>query len=247
MKESMSNAVKNTTDAKDNINKTINDARTKESMSTAVNNTINALDSLKNVLNKHDYILASHNTMSYLTPLKWYMRPIVFTAQCQSKTIQEQYEKYGVRLFDLRFRFNKKGQVHFAHGVMEYKGDIEGTLKYLNNIGDIPVRVMLENKPGDKDKEFKAWCEYLENTYSNIKFFCGRNKWNWEQLYKFKNPEPSMTDKYSSCNTNEPGKPQTGTIVDDLCPIWYAKKNNKKNRALGTEKDYLMIDFVEIE
>ena len=67
-----------------------------------------------------------------------------------------------------------------------------------------------------------------------------------EQLYKFKNEEPSMTDKYSSCNTNEPGKPQTGTYLDDLYPKSYAKKNNRTNLLNGTDKEYLMIDFVEI-
>ena len=55
-----------------------------------------------------------------------------------------------------------------------------------------------------------------------------------------------MTDKYSSCNTNEPGKPQTGTYLDDLYPKAYAKKNNRINLLNGTEKEYLMIDFVEI-
>lgn len=244
--KSLQTAINHTQTAGDNFKKIENAIKVTNSLNTAIDNLKNN-ESLESFINRHNYKLGSHNTMSYLTPLKWYFRPIAFTAKCQSKTIQEQYEIYGVRLFDLRFKFNKKGEVHFAHGAIEYKGNIGETLNYLNSLDNIPVRIMLENKPGDKESEFKAWCEYLEDTYKNIKFFGGRNKWNWEELYKFKHEHPKVEDKYSSCNTNEPGKPQTGTYIDDLCPIWYAKKNNKINRKNGTIKDYLMIDFVEIE
>lgn len=222
----------------------------KETMTAATNNIMDASDSINDVLNKHDYILASHNTMSYLTPRRWYFKPLAFTAKCQSKPIQEQYEKYGVRLFDLRFRFNKKGEIHFAHGAVEYIGNIAfifSILEYLNTLKDIVVIVRYENKEGEFEEDFKVWCNYLETVYTNVKWVGGINKWKGKLVYKFKNPFPSVEDKYSSCNTNEPSKPVTGTILDDLCPIWYAKKNNKKNRAIGTEKDYLMIDFVEIK
>ena len=234
-KNSMTTAVKNTKEAVEKVES----LKVEQSMDKAV-------DTIKDWTKKHEYKLASHNTMSYLTPRTLLDRIIAFTAKCQSKTIYEQIEKYGVELVDLRFKFNNKGQVFFAHGAIEYKCNIHEILKYLNSFDGFPARVMLENKPGDKEEEFKAWCEYIENTYTNIKFFCGRNKWSWEQLYKFKNEEPSMTDKYSSCNTNEPGKPQTGTYLDDLYPKSYAKKNNRTNLLNGTDKEYLMIDFVEI-
>ena len=113
---SLTNAVKNTKNATENIDTKLNEISTKNSMNSAV-------DNMKNFKSKHDYILGSHNTMSYLTPRNWFYKLIAFTARCQSKSIQEQYEKYGVRLFDLRFRFNKKGEIYFAHGTVEYKGN----------------------------------------------------------------------------------------------------------------------------
>ena len=98
---------------------------TKNSMITAVKNTKeavekveslnlehsmdNAVDTIKDWTKKHEYKLASHNTMSYLTPRTLLDRIIAFTARCQSKTIYEQIEKYGVELVDLRFKFNNKG------------------------------------------------------------------------------------------------------------------------------------------
>lgn len=237
-KNSMTAAVKNTKEAVEKIEA----LKVEQSMDKAVNTT-------KGWSKKHKYKLASHNTMSYLSPRKWYFKPLAFTAQCQSKTIQEQYEKYGVRLFDLRFRFNKKGEIHFAHGAVEYTGNrafIFSILEYLNSLKDITVIVRYENKEGEFEEEFKEWCNYLETTFTNVKWAGGTNKWKGKLVYKFKNPFPSVEDKYSSCNVNEPGKPVTGTIVDDLCPIWYAKKNNTLNLAKGTNKKYLMIDFVEI-
>ena len=243
MKETLNTAVNNTKSA---IEKPVDGL--KITMDNAVENT-KYIDGVLKTIDKHNFKLASHNTMSYLTPKNWIYRLIAFTARCQSKTIYEQIEKYNVELVDLRFKFNDKGQVSFAHGAIKYKGGLEiitEVLEYLNSYENFPVRVLLENKPGDKDQEFIAWCKYIEETYTNIEFFGGRNKWNWDELYKFKNKHPKVLDKYSSCNTNEPGKPQTGTYLDDLCPILYAKKNNKKNIENGTDKDYLMIDFVEI-
>ena len=241
---SLNAAIDNVKESVETLDTTIKGFEVKDSMATAVDNTKNS--SLNEFKSKHDYILGSHNTMSYLKPKNWFYKIFAFTARCQSKSIQDQYYIYDVRLFDLRFKFNKKGEVSFAHGAVEYEGNIEEIMNFLNSLNNIPVRIMLENKPGDKENEFKAWCEYLKNTYKNIRFFGGRNKWSWEELYKFDMAHPSLEDKYSSCNTNEPGKPQTGTYLDDLCPIIYAKQNNKKNLAKGTDKDYLMIDFVEI-
>lgn len=204
---------------------------------------------MKSLSERKNYKLASHNTMSYLTPKNWFYRLFAFTARCQSKSIYDQIERYGVQLVDLRFKFDKKGNVCFAHGAVEYKGDlgfILDILAYLDSYEGFPVRVLLENKEGKADEYFKEWCQYIEERYPNIKFFGGRNKWTWTEVYKFKNEHASIEDKYSSCNTNEPGKPQTGTYLDDLCPIWYARAHNTDNRERGTEKEYLMIDFVEI-
>ena len=44
--------------------------------------------------------LASHNTLSYLSPRKFYLKPFKFIARCQSKTIEEQYSNYDIRFFD---------------------------------------------------------------------------------------------------------------------------------------------------
>lgn len=192
-------------------------------------------------------LIGSHNSITYSSPKKWWMRPFLFIARCQSKTIEEQFEKYDIRLFDLRIKI-KNGQAIFAHGSMDYKQPIEPILNYLNNKAsnceEVYVRILSENKPEEYENEFISWCQDAEQKYPNLRFFGGRNKYTWKQIYKFKSPEPTYLDKYSSYN-KEKGK-ITGTYLDDWFPWIYAKFHNKKNIKVGTDRDYLLIDFVNI-
>jgi hypothetical protein len=82
---------------------------------------------------------------------------------------------------------------------------------------------------------FKEFCKYIEETYTEIKFWCGKNLVDWTTEYEFSN-NPSCEEKYSSVC---PPK-----IIDDWIPVVYAKLNNKKILEKGTDKDILLIDFV---
>lgn len=184
--------------------------------------------------------LGSHNSMTYLPPLKWWMAPFKFMAKCQSENISDQYNKYGVRLFDLRIKFYN-GKPKFAHGSMLYKGDVYETLRWIDSLKGIYVRIILEentyNKKTDQAEEFKCFCKKIEANYRNIIFFGGNRKCNWERLYQFTNADPSLDDKYSST---------TGTKLDDWWPWPYAAAHNADNIKVGTDKDFLFIDFVNI-
>lgn len=203
------------------------------------------------------YKLASHDTMTYLKPKQWYLYPFRFTAKCQSKSIEKQYEQYGIRYFDLRVSYDKNNQIEFCHGSMRFKGNVEEVLEYLNNKGEeVWIRFILEgNETTFKFKYlfhqeviplvkshlktlFKKDCKRFEEKYTNLKFHNGRSKWDWKVVYKFKNSEPSLDQKVSS---------MTWKIFDDWCPWFYAKLMNKKNLAKGTDKDYLMLDFLHIQ
>ena len=75
------------------------------------------------------------------------MKPIGFMAKCQRVDIRTQYEKYGVRCFDLRIRFNKYGLGIVAHGIVEYcftASKIYEDLAWLDAQGDCYVRVIHE-------------------------------------------------------------------------------------------------------
>lgn len=199
----------------------------------------------------NSYILGSHNSWSYLKPKKWWMRPFAFVAKCQSKSIVEQYTAYGVRCFDLRVRWDERNQLPIiAHGLMEYKYTLEmleADMRWLNAKKDCYVRVLHEVRNEKQYTKyslfrFKYFCETVVEKYPNIRFWCGRNLYNWQYDYQFNyadipcQSEPTCTEKYSSVC---PPK-----YLDDWFPWLYAKLNNAKIRKQGTADDILMVDFV---
>ena len=200
--------------------------------------------------------IGSHDSMTYLPIKNWILYPIKFMAQCQSKTIEEQYEKYGIRYFDLRVSYDSNGNIEFKHGAIAYKGDVEKVLEYLNSKNEeVWVRFILEgsnlefnlkclfNKNKVEQEKyrqilnFQIDCYNFEHKYTNLKFHCGVAKWDWDVKYKFQNAEPSIDQKISS---------MTWKKIDDWCPFLYALFMNKKNVKEGTDKDYLLLDFLHI-
>ena len=193
--------------------------------------------------------------MSYLPVRQWYLKPFCWTARCQSKDILEQVSTYGIRLFDFRVRFDKNGDLTFAHGPIEYKGDVGSYLNILNDIADnykcsIYVRIILESNKPMKNQElqeehFRYFCEDIQKKYTNLTFFGGNRKYDWKEIYHF-NTNIDLVDKYSS-TTNIFGGSKDSWIakLDDLWPWLYSKLNNKKNKAKYAN-DNLLIDFVNI-
>lgn len=205
----------------------------------------------------HRYIIGSHDSMTYLSPKRWYLYPIKFMAQCQSKSIEEQYNKYGIRYFDIRVSYDEVGNIEFRHGLISYRGNVDEILEYLNNVGEeVYVRFLLEGSlVGFKIKNlfnskkveeeikrqkilFQIDCYKYERKYNNIKFHCGRSKWDWEVVYEFKNSELSLDQKISS---------MTWKKIDDWCPFLYAYFMNAKNLNEGTDKEVLLIDFIGLK
>lgn len=169
------------------------------------------------------------------------MRIFNFMSKCQDVDIETQYEDYNVRCFDLRVRF-EGSTIFIAHGMTEYDMAEEvlfNILAYLNKKGDCAVRVLLEcrtKKPDNAQLEsFTNFCYFVERYFDAIKFWCGRSLYDWTIVYDFKY-KPSCEEKYSSVC-----KPKW---VDDWWPRLYAKRKNKEILKEGTDKDYLLIDFV---
>ena len=69
--------------------------------------------------------LASHNSLSYIKPKKWWEKLINFTSKCQSYDIETQYE-YGVRLFDIRIRraIIEPGSYYCTKSNIKKSGDV---------------------------------------------------------------------------------------------------------------------------
>jgi hypothetical protein len=171
--------------------------------------------------------------------------------------LQDQFIKYGCRLFDFRVRYDKNGDLTFAHGSAYFHGHVETYIGELNDLaanayGPTYARIILESNSEMKDQasqeeHFKLFCEYIQKTYTNLVFFGGNRKYDWEVIYNFKTEEPVLDDKYSS--TTELFGGEHGSLrakIDDIYPWLYAKLYNKKNIKKGTDKDCLFIDFVDM-
>lgn len=174
------------------------------------------------------------------------MRLIAFAARCQLTDIMNQYLMYDVRCFDLRVRFDE-GKVIVAHGIVEYQYGIIGLerdLKWLNEKGDCYVRVIHEVRT-ERQRErstviaFRDFCHKLEEDYPHIQFWCGRNLYDWTYDYKFQNDEPTCEETY-------------GSVSDDKClygwlPLLFAWLNNGYILLMGSDKDILLMDYVDIQ
>lgn len=187
----------------------------------------------------NEFNLCSHNSMSYLRPKKWYLYPFRFIAKCQSKSIKEQIENYGIRIFDLRIGFGKDCCLEFRHGYMSFKGDVYDVLNYLNKY-KVWVRLIYEDTQERgfnkevKSQLFSSYCGLLERKYSNIKFFEGRRKSDWMLLYEFKN----------KIELNQ----KVGSMTSKIWAIWpwlYAITHNKSNRKKHENSEKcLVLDFI---
>lgn len=205
-------------------------------------------------------VIGSHNSMTFASP-QWWMRPIAWTARCQSKSLSKQYAA-GARMFDLRIVFKHvcDGTIpQFAHGLAIYDKSVWRTLTWLHNIvknTKEPIYVRIINEHNKDFKQFKEFCQDIEGIYDKLIFFGGNNKKDWSKLYTFKHEDivPQIIDKYSSCNHDkceyEDGTETkhvniTGSWLDDICPWIYARLFNKKWRTKYQNEDvYLLQDFV---
>lgn len=185
--------------------------------------------------------LASHNTMSYLTPTKWWMKLFKCIYKCQDLTIDEQY-KLGVRVFDFRVTYYKDKLI-FAHGIIKFEHiDIYKLLDKINKWGDCSIRIVLEeNKQNDNTFVYSKWFVHdvraFITKFPNIKFFEGTRKYDWNILVPdiFLN-NPDYVQRISSMN---------GNIFTRFFPRLYAKLNNKRNISKHyVRNQYLFIDFI---
>lgn len=134
-------------------------------------------------------MLGSHNSFSYLTPTKWWMKLLTPWSKCQNKTIAEQYNA-GVRYFDVHIAFNKNGSIRLVHNWIEYpSSELFEALRTLNNKSGVHLRILLDMRKKPKDAEttadilrwFYGFLDYIiQNTTISI------DKaivfWNWKHI-----------------------------------------------------------------
>lgn len=190
----------------------------------------------------------SHNTMSYRPIRQWWLRPLAWIGRCQSMNDTEQLIE-GVQGFDLRVRFDRHGKPVFAHGLLEYEGDVMSTLTALNRIMSgtdyFSVRLLLETTPlmsaGERAYQyelFKEFCEYCELRLTNLRWWGGWARDDWRCcIYKFAGQEPSVTEMHGSVS---------GCKLNCLWLKSWARKHNRE--IIGNaQTDCVMLDYIEFK
>lgn len=216
--------------------------------------------------------LGTHNSMTYLTPIGALQVLAWPTGKCQDLTIEEQYE-FGVRLFDLRIRFEDKDTPYFAHGFLEFrKKKVTDVLDFLNGKRDCVVNLVMESfgKVQDtQDAFFVDFCKMSEATYKEITFIGGWSKFpaSGHSLYTFAPKERIQKNevykvftllnqgiqegKSEIQNPSGNGKDVLKKIVDGgvellKSPAFFAQQNNPEYWKNVNEDSYTMMDFVQI-
>lgn len=204
-------------------------------------------------------IVGTHNSMSYLKPKYWFLKPFNFIAKCQSLSIEEQSNICNI--IDVRVYWDvKTNKWEFAHGSMSFKSDMDVYdvcdifLKGCRERNEWPhIRIILEkviNKKNEEQefKRFSSLCNWLETIYgTQITFMGGNYKKTWKKLYQFKG--------YNVFNDAAIHQ-FVGSMAEDarwyekIIPWLYAKRMNKKNQIFlrhTEENNAYIFDFIQIK
>lgn len=185
--------------------------------------------------------IASHNSLTFAENINGNDRIVDKRNRCQSLNIQEQYAA-GVRMFDFRVRPDKNGKVKAAHGRIAYDVNIEKEYEWLNNKGDVWIRIMIENSrlPWKKDRYFEWFRKYtarLVKKYPGIKFVGGYGARSGGQVARNLPHQPEIKQYIWQLSESDKLLP---------CPRQFAQDNNSRNKKHINDSIWSMFDFVEL-
>ena len=202
-----------------------------------------------------DYLISSHNTFTYCKPrnfLSWFGIPI---GRCQNKDLSSQILT-GVRVLDIRVRFDGSGYIYLCHGLFEVKLEIPvkefpsnklvltDKFKYPNFIDwlieqvniycpkdeKFYFRLVLETNKVDVIQEmwFVNFCKDFYNKIQNTNMFLLGcvRKFDWKYLFTYSEQCLPTFQHISSYSVYE--ESIKVRWYEKICPWLYAKRTNKK-------------------
>jgi hypothetical protein len=214
-------------------------------------------------------VIYSHDTFTCLKPanlLSWIGMP---WARTQSKSARRQYE-LGARWFDVRIRFDKRGEAYFCHGGMKLKNPenqtVKSVLAEMATWKDVYLWVKLEERTDDgndyQEDCFRKFAEWVNaELQPRCSVLCDLRVRDWTAITDDMNEHPELGPipnyrgggflaDFSSYNSLFP-QVKIGnfwlqpTVV--LGPWLFAKIFNKKivEKACKNNVDVLHIDFID--
>lgn len=189
-------------------------------------------------------IIGTHNSMTFLRPAKWYGWFMIPFARCQKKTIIQQWEA-GARVFDLRVKFDRYGNSHFAHGLYDCDVnynlfDVLQLIKLYYSYNDVYIRLILEDTKAENYQAefFRKACKRCEERFPSIHFFGGNRKGDWKKLYTFKGDVPdSLNNQWVSSMMED------ARWYEKFLPFAYARRSNKRNEG-NVKPKFNLFDFL---
>lgn len=167
------------------------------------------------------------------------MYPLRPFARCQSNGIEEQVSM-GARYFDLRVRFDGYGSPYFAHGLVEYSGNVFEVLRYLSSdAGGCYVRVLLETmREADAEQRlyFDCFMRHCLLQYPNLRFRFG-----------YKTPFKTIKSQWSGMAFVEVARWIHRWWELLLTPKWFACEQRSKIEELEKSgyRGIVAMDFLE--
>lgn len=130
--------------------------------------------------------IGTHNSLSYLKPKQWWLRPFAWIGRCQRLTIAEQWDA-GVRYFDIRVKYDKYGNAKSGHGLLSYNVFVYDVLEEIDGYAMCSgeravVRLFHENKkrkPRKHRSEFFEMCANVAGKYRHITFVEGGSRYKY--------------------------------------------------------------------
>lgn len=178
--------------------------------------------------------LGSNNSWSFLKPKKWYHNLFRWYYRHQDYDIQTQYNRFGVKCFELKVRADKFSSPVVTNGYCEFDiniGELYKDMGFLNDKGDAIVIIKVDIPFWYHFKRCNASTNvlleivtFVRNTFPSVKLFIN----------------DYMPMKYErKCGAT--AKPKW---LKSIYPRLWAKNNNHKVINSCTDKDILSVDFV---
>lgn len=217
-------------------------------------------------------IYGTHNSLSYLKPRQWWLRPVAWIARCQDMTIEEQL-MYGVRYFDIRVKFRNNIAIS-GHGLMDYDIPVYAVLREIQKHAEneasknpylekVVVRILLEDRKGHRDR-FREFVQNCMERFPLIQFTGGYRTRPYEQIVKleetyewhrYKLYSEPFAENWKECFRQLFKKRDAEELMKKIkgyafpWPLYWAKRDNARYKTLPYIKlwDTIVLDFVQIK
>ena len=183
-------------------------------------------------------MFATHNSATGEKPYNFWAKYFPFIAKCQNKTLMTQYV-YGARLFDIRVRYDKNGELRCFHGLAKYNMTLRAIVNNFIDAPSVPtINVTYEGKLAkEKQGMFVMDVLYIvENRHSVKLGYIAIKKPDWAIIH--------TTSNQVHCIINYT-KIVGWKVLLPFPKLWnWINRNSIRENRLKHSDELLMEDFI---